>query len=176
MRVYVRTKVRTVAIRADASQLLRASSFNIHLFHQSNMKLQLPCAIAALGVALLPFASAVDFRILVQFSPDEYASGDDFCTAWLSTWWVWHFLCFLLAPPHILSLCCMEITDIITYHWNSVYSRAYQPHNTNLFYAGSLCRPGDYSGNNVNTEALVTCVFEKSVADGVVHELGITHI
>ncbi|KAF8309164.1 hypothetical protein DL93DRAFT_2100226 [Clavulina sp. PMI_390] len=54
--------------------------------------------------------------------------------------------------------------------------RSYTPKDTSLYYIGSLCHPGDYQGKNNHTEALVTCVFEKSVADGVVHELGIQHI
>lgn len=42
--------------------------------------------IPAVLAALLPLANARDLRILVEFSPSEYASGADFCTAWVSNW------------------------------------------------------------------------------------------
>jgi len=82
-------------------------------------------------------AAAYDFRLLIQFSPTQYASGDAFCTAWLQA------------------------------------CRTYKPKDTNLFYAGSLCRPGNYQGLNTTTEALASCVFEKSVAVGVAEELDV---
>ncbi|KAF9521110.1 hypothetical protein BS47DRAFT_1335208 [Hydnum rufescens UP504] len=51
--------------------------------------------------------------------------------------------------------------------------RTYKPKDPNLFYVDSLCRPGDYQGSHTNTEALASCVFEKSVAVGVAEELGV---
>lgn len=120
--------------------------------------------IPAMLITLLPLASAIDFRILVKFKKSAYPSADAFCTTWLSTWWAPS-----LFPIIITSMCSLYDTFFCI-------SRAYQPKDTSLFWIGSLCEPGDYSGKNKRTEALVTCVFEKSVANGVVAELGIEHI
>lgn len=51
--------------------------------------------------------------------------------------------------------------------------RSYKPKDPTLFYIGSICRPGDYQGLHTTTEALASCVFEKSVAKGVAGELGV---
>jgi hypothetical protein len=53
-------------------------------------------------------------------------------------------------------------------------SRDFKPTDTSLFFAGSVCEPGDYSGKNKNTEALASCVFEKSVGAQLAKELKVT--
>lgn len=135
--------------------------FQLPFIHSSTMKFT--TIIPVMLATLLPLASAIDFRILVEFDSSEYPSGDDFCTTWLSTWCA--LFCFQLISS-------TDADATLPF----IISRSYQPSDTSLFYIGSLCRPGDYSGNNLNSEALVTCVFEKSVADGVVAQLGITHV
>ena len=43
-------------------------------------------SVVAAAVAILPLASAVDFRLLLDFSASGYTDGADFCNAFTSAW------------------------------------------------------------------------------------------
>lgn len=50
-------------------------------------------------------------------------------------------------------------------------SHAYTPSDASLIYLGATCTPGDYHGSDVNSKALVTCVFQKPVTDNIINEV-----
>lgn len=50
--------------------------------------MKLALFVAYLSAFLLTLASAYDFRLLVEFSPKKYHSGDAFCKAWVAAWFV----------------------------------------------------------------------------------------
>ncbi|KAF8309831.1 hypothetical protein DL93DRAFT_2170127 [Clavulina sp. PMI_390] len=75
--------------------------------------------------ALIPLASAVDYRQLITV-PAGYSSGTDFCNDWISD-------------------CHTKVTA----------------EASDEFFNSAYCVPGDYQGNNVDTEALAYCVYSK---------------
>lgn len=124
------------------------------------MKFTAATVLAGLAV-ILPLASAADLRELVTFSPNEYASGAEFCITWLEEWYV--ALPLLLI---VLFVCCAGMINVLTLRRSLSNSFAYVPSDTTLTYEGlrGTCTPGDYQGRDVNTKALVTCAVEEPVA------------
>lgn len=53
-------------------------------------------------------------------------------------------------------------------------SRKLKPKNPNLFYASSVCTPGNYQSKYKHAETLVSCVFEKSEGVEIANEVHVT--
>ena len=69
---------------------------------------------------------------------------------------------------------CYLLTGLdVTKKNHALNSQGYKPGGGNIYYLSAVCEPGDDQGHNQNTEARVSCVFEKAETNQIVEKLGV---
>jgi hypothetical protein len=111
-------------------------------------------ALAATSVA------AIDLRQLYKHADSDSKA---FCKAWNCAWSVFNMF-------HKL----YELSTLTCFN----HSINYEPASDTQYFRGSTCRPGDYRGLNIRTQALASCSFTEDgttpivVSDVVASQVG----